>query len=170
MACCRKKGHSVPRRTQDLVYPISCRSSEVFRVYSRLQSEILCLVLVPAHMDPGACWSTACSFLVSTQAHIPGAGAHMGCLNVSWDTAEVHVHAEGVGGASQPAHPAEPAEPPQLLASLPFPATAQCLSCLHTHPPRRYWWDKVTAKVFQMLKLIHCCLPRLNENTSACDP
>ena len=137
MACCRKKGHSVPRHTQDLVYP---SSSEVSRVYSEPQSKILCLVLVPARMDPTARWSTGCSFLVSNQAHVLGARAHMGCLNVSWDTAGVHVHAGEVGGASQPAHQAEPAEPPQLLALLPSPATAWCLSCLRTHPPSRYWW------------------------------
>lgn len=37
----------MPRHTQDLVYP---SSSEVSRVYCRLQTKILCLVPVPAHM------------------------------------------------------------------------------------------------------------------------
>lgn len=152
MACCRKKGCSVPRHTQDLVYP---SSSGVSRVYSRLQSKILCLVLVPAYMDPGACWSTGCSFLVSAQAHIRGAGVHTGCLNARLMGCRWGAHAGEVptGQGLPSLHNFLPSALPsdRTVSQLPQHAPSQQVLVLKGHWPG----------FFQVLKLMHCCLPRL---------
>lgn len=144
----------MPRHTQDLVYP---SSSEVSWVYCRLQTKILCLVPVPAHMGG--------------QGQAGPQGQHPGSCPWSWGMHGVLEcllgHSWGVcpcwgGGRCFPA--SSPGRACQV-------STASCLAAfadtaVSQVPPHAPSQQVLVLKgqcrgFFQMLKLVYCCLPRV---------